>query len=103
MAEKRRQAFVPEQRTRTIRQDILENLRIREQTAKDLSKAVRKSEKEVYGHLEHLKKAGEISVIPAKCSDCDYVFEERTKVKKPTRCPRCKSTAIEPPKFFTAS
>lgn len=103
MVEKRRQAFVPEQRSRTIRQDILENLTIREQTAKDLSKSVRKSEKEVYDHLEHLKNAGDIRVIPAKCSDCDYVFEERTKAKKPTKCPRCKSTAIEPPKFFAAA
>jgi len=41
-----------------------------------------------------------IEMIPARCSFCGYEFRERDKVKRPSRCPRCKSERIHGPWFF---
>jgi predicted Zn-ribbon and HTH transcriptional regulator len=41
-----------------------------------------------------------IEMIPARCSSCGYVFRDRDKVKRPTKCPRCKSERIQGPWFF---
>lgn len=97
----KRKTFIPEERSRTVRQEILDILTGGELSASDLSKMVRKSEKEIYDHLDQLKKAGEVDIVPAVCSSCDYVFEQRAKVKKPSKCPKCKGTRIEPPHFVS--
>ncbi|RJQ15675.1 transcriptional regulator [Candidatus Woesearchaeota archaeon] len=36
---------------------------------------------------------------PAFCKKCGYVFQERNKIKTPSKCPRCKSEWIEAQKF----
>ena len=91
---------IPEERIKTIRQEIVEILSGGEHSAADLSKIVRKSEKEIYDHLSHILQAGEIKIVPAICATCSYKFDERSKVKKPTKCPKCKSTRIDPPLFI---
>ncbi|MEM0132073.1 MAG: transcriptional regulator [Saccharolobus sp.] len=63
-----------------------------------------KKEKEVYEHIEHLAKSSKrkdyiIIVIPPKCKNCGYEFKSE-KLKKPTRCPICKSEKITSPKFL---
>lgn len=94
--------YIPEDRSQTIRQELLDILKTGEHSAGDLSRMVRKSEKEVYHHLEHLKKAGQVKIVPAICLNCDYAFEQRGKVKKPSKCPSCRSTRIEPPMFVSS-
>lgn len=63
---------------------------------------------ELYDELEHVKKTLKrmgyrLEIVPATCKKCGYVFSDREKLKKPSRCPRCKSERIEPPKFFVTS
>lgn len=63
---------------------------------------------EIYEELEHvaktLKRRGmRLVVVPARCRSCGYEFRDRERLKKPSRCPRCKSERIDPPKFYIIS
>ncbi len=94
----------PQQRTETLRQSILAQLREGPRTARDLSGLVRATEKEIVGHLEHLQKTLRRSrqrmvVEPAECLDCGYTFSRRIRLTRPGRCPSCRSERIEPPVF----
>ncbi|TQV84653.1 ArsR family transcriptional regulator [Exilibacterium tricleocarpae] len=89
----------PPERRETLRQEIVNLLGGRELTIGELSKQMGKSEAELYDHLESLKKYKSLQVIPAQCLKCGYVFESRHRVKKPGKCPQCKSTRIDPPMF----
>ncbi len=61
--------------------------------------------REVYEHLRHIAKTvrakyGKVLYMqPAECRKCGYVFNS-DKPKKPSKCPRCGSTWIEPPRFI---
>ncbi|MEL9940211.1 MAG: transcriptional regulator [Ignisphaera sp.] len=67
--------------------------------------------KDVYIHLEHIaksirRKSGNrkaLLMVPPRCRKCGYVFKDLEKPKKPSRCPKCKSEWIEPPRFIIAS
>ena len=96
---------MPPERTGTIRQDIIslleENAAL---TAKDISAEVRIPEKEVYGHLEHIQKSltkdgHHLTVKPAECLKCGFVFAKREKLKTPGRCPVCHEEHIQEPLF----
>jgi hypothetical protein len=94
----------PSERSSTIRDHLHKELRAGWVTTRQLSTLVRISEKAVPAHLEHLRKsaasAGErFEIEPAVCNKCDYVFADRDKLTRPTRCPKCKSERIDPPRF----
>ncbi|MDK6029340.1 transcriptional regulator [Ignisphaera sp. 4213-co] len=67
--------------------------------------------KDVYIHLEHIAKSirresgnrKALLMTPPRCRKCGYVFKDLEKPKKPSKCPRCKSEWIEPPKFIVRS
>lgn len=94
----------PEARSHTVRQDLALALRAGPATARDLSKAVGASEKDVLDHLVHLAKTlkahGEALVImPAECLDCGFVFSRREKPARPSRCARCGGGRLTLPEF----
>lgn len=95
--------FIPEERSETIRQELLRLLADRQLSASVLSKEVRKSEKEIYDHLEQMNKTGVLIIIPAECRNCGYIFAQRDRAGKPGKCPKCKGTHIEPPLFTIAA
>ena len=90
---------IPREKNKTIRQELTALLIKGKYSSGLLSKIVGESEKEVYGHLEQLRKSGVLLVSPAECRKCGFVFEGRVRVKKPGKCPKCKSTFIEEPLF----
>ena len=90
---------IPEQRTETIRKEIIGLLRESKQTLGSLSKHVRKSEKEIVDHLIHIRKSENLIIDPAECLKCGYVFKDRKRLKKPSKCPKCKGTYIDDPLF----
>jgi predicted Zn-ribbon and HTH transcriptional regulator len=101
---KNRKETVPAERGATVRQEIRAFLEGPPATIREISEAVRASEKEVLGHLEHLEKSisrrgGRLAVVPAECEKCGFVFQKRTRFKKPGRCPLCRSTLIHEPLF----
>ena len=88
----------------TVRQQIIGFLKEGPATALDISQHVHISEKEVYGHLAHVKKSvasrGEkLMIHPAKCLKCGFVFKERKKFRSPSRCPDCKATYLQKPAY----
>ncbi len=73
-------------------------------TARELSARVGISEKEVAGHLAHLarslRQSGErLRVEPTRCLACGFVFKDRIRLDKPSRCPECKSERLAPSRF----
>jgi predicted Zn-ribbon and HTH transcriptional regulator len=88
----------------TIRQQIIAYLSLNEHTTRDLSVALRIREKEVYDHLSHIKRTlasqrKRLVVKAAQCMECQYIFRDRVRLTKPSKCPRCKGTHIEDPKY----
>lgn len=92
----------PEERALTVREAIARALWQQRLSAKDISAEVGVPEHAVAEHLEHLKRSakakGEVLVVdPPECTQCGFVF--KGKLKRPSRCPRCKSERIHPPRF----
>ncbi len=98
----------------TIRERILRLLMESRQplTAREIAVLVGldpvRGEKEVYEHLRHLAKTlrrrhggrAVLYMIPPRCRDCGYVFRDLREPRRPSRCPRCRSQRIEPPRFY---
>lgn len=94
----------PRERTRTVRDAIRDVLRLGPMTALQISSTVGIPHKAVAEHLEHLRKSAKRTherfvVEPAFCHDCDFEFEDRPRLTKPSRCPKCKSERVEAPRF----
>jgi predicted Zn-ribbon and HTH transcriptional regulator len=93
--------------TETTRRQIRTLLEERPYTAKEISSAVHRSEKEVENHLEHLRKSlrsegRRLDQVPAGCRECGFVFRKRERLKAPSRCPVCKGEAVSDPSFLVA-
>lgn len=83
----------------TLRQKMIGLLREEELDAHDLSRILSIREKEVYEHLPHIAKtleaAGERLIVhPYECQTCGYVFKDRSRLNRPSKCPRCKEGSI---------
>ena len=48
-------------------------------------------------HIARSRKYGVMRMQPARCRKCGFVFKPEIKI--PTKCPKCKSTWIEEPRF----
>ncbi len=73
-------------------------------SAKEISVYLRIPEKDVYDHLEHIRKSLSKSgyhlvVEAARCEKCGFVFRKRTRLAKPGKCPMCLSSLILAPLF----
>ncbi len=92
-------------RTRTLRQAIVEYLNANPQvTAREISSAVGLPEKAVCAHLLHLQKSLRaqnlrLLIIPAKCLDCGFAFRKRERLNRPSKCPVCRSTHLNEPRY----
>ncbi len=104
MGKRQREPSIPPERHETIRREIIEILEARTLSAKEISGAAGISEKEAYDHLDHIQKTVHIAgfhliLTPAECKRCGFVFRKREKLKKPGKCPVCRSESIEDPLF----
>lgn len=93
-----------DERGETVREALRRHLRVGWMTALQLSSALGIAEKAIPAHLEHLRKSAEgtderFEVDPPVCNRCDYVFRERDRLTRPSRCPQCKGERIEAPRF----
>jgi predicted Zn-ribbon and HTH transcriptional regulator len=99
------QCLIPDTRRNslTIRQRITAILKEGQVTARDLSRLLGITEKEVYHHLPHVERSlrNGVSLIaePARCLDCGFVFKKRNRLTTPGRCPVCRSEAITAPVY----
>lgn len=92
------------ERNKTIRQEIIELLKLRPVTPLEISGLLGVSEKEVSEHLYHAiasaSRKSNVEITPAVCKACGFIFKERKKTKKPSRCPMCKEERIEDASYF---
>jgi len=92
---------------KTIRQRIIELLSHDELTAKEISQTIGIREKDVYSHLPHVARSTaaqnkKLVVNPARCLACGYVFKDRKRLTRPSRCPRCKRSHLQEPTYRIA-
>src|SRR5574341_1776642 len=88
----------------TVRQELIAALVEGPCSARELSAAAGIREREVDGHLEHIRKSITASgqhliVTPAECKKCGFLFSKREKLKRPGKCPVCKGESIREPLF----
>ena len=88
----------------TVRQQIIELLTENELDARELSRELGIQEKEVYEHLNHIArslaaKGSKINIRPSECLKCGFVFEDRKRFTRPSRCPRCRESHLINPSY----
>ena len=88
----------------TIRQQMIALLSREQHSAQGLSMALKIREKEVYDHLTHIRRSlasqkKKLRIKSAQCLECRYIFDDRARLTKPSKCPRCRGTHIEDPRY----
>lgn len=86
---------------KTRRERIAELLQQGDLSPSEISKLLDIPVNVVIEDLRHIAKSpkyGKILILPARCNKCGYVF--RAEIKIPKKCPRCRSTWIEEPRFL---
>lgn len=91
--------LIPRAHHETVRRTMIGLLQERQLTASALSKETGNPEKEIYAHLDQIKRSVSLIIIPAECNACGYQFKDREKTRKPSKCPKCKGTSINQPAF----
>ena len=98
---------LPERHT-TIRAELRAVLRESLVTAREISARIGIAEKDVAHHLRHLsrslKQGGErLEIQHARCHACGFVFRDRERLSKTSRCPRCKGERLAPARYSIVS
>lgn len=89
----------------TIRQRIRELITGTLRTSRQLAELVGAPERQVEEHLAHIvrsvarDRARRFVLDLSACQDCAFVFRGRTRLTRPSRCPRCRSEAISAPRY----
>ena len=87
----------------TYRQQLAEVLRKGSFTLHELSAEIRIPVKDVLYHLGHVQRSTRpplrFIVEPARCLKCGFRFKDRKKLGPPSRCPKCKNSHVEDPKY----
>ena len=101
---KEKKEQVPVEAKDTVRHRLLAELEQGPLSALELSGLVGIPEKEVAGHLEHIRQTlhrtgRHLIVLPAECAQCGFVFEKRARLTRPSRCPVCRSESVHAPLF----
>jgi transcriptional regulator len=74
-------------------------------TSRQIAEVVDISEGQVEDNLVHIVKSIardrtlRFILEPPECKDCDFVFRERERITRPSRCPKCHSEAISEPRY----
>lgn len=91
----------------TLRQRIAELLSEGIFTAREIGKELGITEKEILEHLSHIARSRgprpQLKILPSRCLECNFVFTKRNKLHAPSKCPRCRSERIQPPRFTLKS
>jgi len=90
---------VPAERSRTVRQELIDRLQGAPVPIGVLSAEIGLAEKQLLAHLESLSRQVKLVITPARCGKCGFEFTGRRRAKKPGKCPRCRSTYIEEPLY----
>jgi predicted Zn-ribbon and HTH transcriptional regulator len=89
----------------TVRQRLVQLITGTLRSSRELADLAGIPERQVEDHLRHIVRSlthdrtRRFLLEPSGCRDCGFVFRERTRLTRPSRCPRCKGEAITPPRY----
>jgi len=89
----------------TIRQRMIELLTNTRLTTYQLANMLGTPERQVEDHLAHVVKtvardrARRFVHEPSGCLDCGFLFRDRRRLTRPSRCPHCRSEGISAPRY----
>jgi transcriptional regulator len=89
----------------TIRQRLIGLLSGSKFSSYQLAQLLGIPERQVEDHLQHVLKSiardrdKRFVLEPSCCQDCGFVFRNRQKLTRPSRCPRCRSESISGPRY----
>jgi predicted Zn-ribbon and HTH transcriptional regulator len=90
---------------RTIRQRMVDLLTEAPLTTEQLARMLGIPERQVEEHLVHVVKtvsrdrSRRFVLEPSICLDCGFMFRDRTRLTRPSRCPQCRSEGISSPRY----
>ena len=90
---------------RTPRQRLIELLWGTRLSSHQLAQMLGLPERQVEEHLGHVAKtiardpSRHFVLEPSCCPDCGFIFRDRTKLPRPSRCPVCKGESISAPRY----
>lgn len=90
---------------RTPRQRIIDLLTGTRLSSHQLAQMLGIPERQVEDHLPHVVKTlardpGRRFVLePSRCQDCGFIFGDRKRLTRPSRCPKCRSEGITTPRY----
>jgi predicted Zn-ribbon and HTH transcriptional regulator len=90
---------------RTPRQRIIHLLTGTRLSSHQLAQMLGIAERQVEEHLTHVVKTlahdrlRRFILEPSTCPDCGFVFRDRTKLTRPSRCPICRGEGITAPRY----
>ncbi|OQW30487.1 MAG: hypothetical protein A4E19_09225 [Nitrospira sp. SG-bin1] len=90
---------------RTLRQRIIDLLTDTRMTTDRLARMLGIPERQVEEHLAHVIKtvsrdrSRRFILEPSICLDCSFMFRDRTRLTRPSRCPHCRSEGISTPRY----
>jgi predicted Zn-ribbon and HTH transcriptional regulator len=90
---------------RTPRQRIIDSITGTRLSSYQLAQMLGIPERQVEEHLTHVvktisrDKTRKFILDPARCQDCDFVFRDRRRLTRPSRCPHCRSEGITAPRY----
>lgn len=104
MNQRPRKPTVPRPAEDTLRRAISELILDQPLSAREISVRAHLMEKEVYGHLEHIRHSlhavgSHLEVTPAECRSCGFIFTRRERLTPPGKCPVCRCETIFKPLF----
>jgi predicted Zn-ribbon and HTH transcriptional regulator len=74
-------------------------------TSRQLADMLGIAERRVEEHLSHIVKSvahdrtRRFVLEPPACADCNFIFHDRRRLTRPSRCPKCHSEAISEPRY----
>ena len=89
----------------TRRQEIIEMLEMGEWSLEHLANHFKTTLKEIILDFNHIPKSirpRRLKITPAYCKKCGFLFRDRTRINRPSKCPDCKSEWIESAKYKIA-
>lgn len=85
----------------TPRERLMELLEKGEFDVEQLAEFTDRPVRDVLDDLEHVRRsAGDrFVVVPPECRACEFVFDDRDRLDRPSRCPSCREERVDGPWF----
>ncbi len=92
----------PQQTARQRMIDLLIGSRL---SSHQLAQILGLPERQVEDHLSHVVKTVardrslHFVLEPSRCQNCNFVFRDRRRLTRPSRCPTCRSEEVSAPRY----